>query len=69
MFGLTSAERLRSKQLDGYEPVMECDNCGNELYIGDPYYKIGEDIVCEECISEFQRIVSSEDCISVEEDY
>ena len=31
----------------------ECDGCGDDIYYGDEYYEIGDEIVCEDCIGEY----------------
>ena len=40
------------------EPLIAyyCDECGEPIYDGEIYYKIGEDFYCEECINGFKRV-------------
>lgn len=32
------------------EISMFCDDCGEPIYIDDPYYRIGTSVYCESCI-------------------
>ena len=47
------AERLR---LDPQEVKVysECDACGDEIYVGQEYYKVEGSNYCEQCFDEMQ---------------
>ena len=33
-----------------------CDVCGEVIYEGDEYYKLGEDNICKQCVENAERI-------------
>lgn len=37
------------------EEFCKCAYCGDTIYYGDEYYKIGYDCVCEDCVSSMKR--------------
>ena len=37
------------------EPGLICDECGEPIYDGDRYYKIGEAAYCEDCVERGYR--------------
>lgn len=39
------------------EPVVfeKCQICGNEIYEGEEYYAMIDDVVCEDCIFDYTR--------------
>lgn len=38
------------------EPIMNCDSCGAELYVGDCYFEISaNERVCESCLERYYR--------------
>lgn len=38
------------------EPIMNCDSCGTELYVGDYYFEISaNERVCESCLERYYR--------------
>ena len=46
------AQRAYDNQLpDRYteEPLFECDYCGNEIFLGEEYWEIGDLCYCENC--------------------
>ena len=32
------------------EPIAYCSECGGEIYNGDEFYKVGNNIVCVDCV-------------------
>ena len=34
-------------------PVCHCDGCGEELYAGDIYYRIGLQKLCPDCLRDY----------------
>ncbi|MGG5461470.1 hypothetical protein [Clostridium sp. B9] len=36
--------------------AFECTHCGNEIYVGDDYYEIGDMKLCCECIDECRTL-------------
>ena len=41
---------LNTQEVDCY-----CDLCGREIYVGDDYYDINEQFICERCISRSRK--------------
>lgn len=37
------------------KPVLSCDECGEDIYPGEIYYKIDGDCICEECIVRYMN--------------
>lgn len=35
------------------EIVASCDNCGFEIYDGEPYYRINGEVICRDCLGEY----------------
>ena len=33
--------------------AAQCDNCGFEIYDGEPYYRINGEIICRDCLEEY----------------
>lgn len=42
------------------KPVYQCDHCKKDIYDGEDYYAIGDEIICEGCISDFRRTAEAE---------
>ncbi len=38
------------------KPIYTCTECGAPIYQDDPYWEIGEKLLCEECVEEARRI-------------
>lgn len=34
-----------------------CDECGNAIYNGEPYYVINDTNICEDCMNNYRRIM------------
>ena len=41
--------------LDPPEPTVAlyCDNCGNEIYVGEDYWDINGDRICRDCLDDW----------------
>lgn len=35
--------------------ICECNECGDNIYIGDAYWEIEDKTYCEDCINEFKK--------------
>ena len=44
----------REPPLDPPEPELAffCEGCGNEIYVGDTYYRVDGKNYCEDCVSQ-----------------
>lgn len=43
------------------KPVKICDWCRGEIYVGDTYYKIAGEDVCEDCVDECKSTAEEEE--------
>ena len=34
---------------------FDCSECGYGIFVGDVYFEIDENIICEDCMEEFKR--------------
>ena len=41
------------------KPVYICDECGDGIYDGEPYYSIEDNFYCESCIDAFRGIAET----------
>lgn len=41
--------------------MYECDLCGCEIFEGDEYYEIGDEILCEKCVDDCKKIAEREE--------
>jgi len=47
-------------------PVIEtCDNCNGDIHVGETYYEIDGETICEECIA---AVVQSKSKVAVQEE-
>lgn len=50
------AERTGYPSYRQQRVIFHCDECGESIYEGDTYYRIGDSIICADCISEAKSI-------------
>ena len=53
---IRSAERTGYPSYERDRVIFRCDECGESIYEGDTYYRIGDSIICDECIREAKSI-------------
>ena len=37
------------------KPVTSCGSCGDDIYLGDDYYQLKDDIICVDCIHKYKK--------------